>query len=240
MTTESASRERANEKMMGAASIVAGTLIGAGLVIHPVWTSDAAGQIAIVSADPGRWFLTHGLLIAGLGCFIPALLLMMRRLAATNPRWARVAGVSAFVGLVSAVAFVTVDGIVLWSLGKPGLDPGTTHLVFDELTKGAQPSIVFLPSILLNLGVLALAIGLFRSAAIPRWAAASLAAGMIVQAVFGLAYVQAGAAGAGVLLGVGFIGVGLDGLRSGRRPSDEVGTARAPLDPQVAHAGGMF
>ena len=93
-----------NIRAMGLGSIAAGALIGLGFLIHPTESTDAVVQIATVAANPNRWYVAHVLVLAGLGCTIPAILLLMRRLSATAPRAAVAWGSLAFMGLVSVIA----------------------------------------------------------------------------------------------------------------------------------------
>ena len=192
-------------------------------------------QTAAIAANPNRWYVAHVLLLAGLGCMVPALLLLMRWFSASAPRAAVAWGSLAFVGLVSAIAFVTIDAVVFWTLAKPGLDASTVERVFDDLTKSALPQVIFGPGLLLNVSVIALAVGLYRSRSIPRWISVTIAAGMVVEVVFGITYVRAAAIGAALLLAAGFIGLGLDAI--GRRESlpYEAPNTGAAMAENVAH-----
>ncbi|HUL85437.1 MAG TPA: hypothetical protein VLX89_07985 [Actinomycetota bacterium] len=205
---------------MGYGAVVAGALIGLGFLIHPAESTDAAAQVASVASDPNRWYMAHLLIFVGLGFLIPSILLLMHRLSSTAPRLALGWGVVAFVGLVSVIAFVTVDAFVFWVLAKPGLDPATVRTVFDDLTKSAPLQVAFGPGILLNIGVFALAVGLYRSRGIPRWTAVAIAAGMAVQAFFGITYLHPALTVSAILLGAGFIGLGVDAIRASRMATD--------------------
>jgi hypothetical protein len=207
------SRDGSNVLAMSYGAIAAGVLVGIAFLIHPVESPDAAKQISVIAADPDRWLFAHVLLLAGLACFVPVLLLMMRRLPETARRAASTGGILAFIGLVSAIAFVTVDGSVFWVLAKPGLDQASVYRVFGDLVTDPRLSIVFYPAFLLNVGVIVLAFSLFRSRVIPRWSSAALIAAMVVQVAFGFAYIHAAAAVAGLLMGVGFVGLGVDTIR---------------------------
>lgn len=215
-----------NVRAMGYGSIAAGALIGLGFLIHPAESTDAAVQVASVANDPNRWYLAHVLIFAGLGFLIPSILLLMHRLEVTSPRGAFAWGVVAFVGLVSVIAFVTVDAIVFWVLAKPGMDPATVQTVFNNLTKSAAPQVVFGPGILLNIGVFALAVGLYRSRAIPRWTAVVIAAGMVAQAFFGITYLHPALTVSAILIGAGFIGLGVDSVRASGMVPGEVTNRR--------------
>ena len=219
-----------NIRAMGYGSIAAGALIGLGFLIHPTESKDAVVQTAVIAANPNRWYVAHVMILCGLGCTIPALLLLMRRLSATAPRGALAWGSLAFVGLVSVIAFVTIDAVVFWVLAKPGLDVSTVERAFDDLTKSAVPQVIFGPGLLLNVGVLALTVGLYRARSIPRWIAITLAAGMVVQIVFGLTYIRAASIGTGLLIAAGFIGLGIDAVRR-----DET-RQRDTSNPRIAFA----
>ena len=211
----------ANVLAMGLGSIAAGALIGLGFLIHPTESTDAVVQTAAIAANPNRWFVAHVLILAGLGCMIPALLLLMRRFSATAPRAAVIWGSLAFVGLVSVIAFVTIDAVVFWTLAKPGLDASTVERVFDDLTKSALPQVIFGPALLLNVSVISLAVGLYRSRSIPRWISVTLVTGMVVELAFAFTYIRAAAIGAAVLIGAGFIGLGMEARgRSESLPSE--------------------
>ena len=223
-----------NVRAMGFGSIAAGALIGLGFLIHPTESKDAAAQVATIAANPNRWYVAHVMILAGLGCTIPALLLLMRRLSTSAPRAAVAWGSLAFVGLVSAIAFVTIDAVVFWTLAKPGLDTSTVERVFDELTKSATPQIIFGPGLLLNVGVFALAVGLYRSGTIPRWISVTLAAGMVVELVFGITYARPAAIGMALLLAAGFICLGLDAIRRRESLPSEVPNTGIAMAEDVA------
>lgn len=199
---------------MGYGSIVAGVLLGLGFLLHPTESANAAVTFASIAANPDRWYVSHLMLFAGLGFVIPATLLLMERLSLTAPRAAWWLGVGTFIGLVCAIGFVAIDAVVFWALAGPGLDAATVWRVYDELVKGAGPQLFFAPALLLNVGIVVMSIALFRTRAIPRWVAVCLAAGMVVQLLFGTAYIHVAGAVTGVLIGAGFIGLGLDAVRS--------------------------
>jgi hypothetical protein len=213
MTMQNASSRAAGIRAMGYGSIAAGVLLGVGFLLHPTESADAAVTLASIAANPSRWYGAHLMLFAGLGFMIPAILLLMDRLCLTAPRAARWLGVGTFIGLVCAIAFVTIDAVVFWALARPGLDAATVGKVFDELVKGAGPQVIFAPGLLLNIGIVGMSVALFRSRTIPRWVAVCLAAGMVVQVFFGASYIYMAGAVAGALLGAGLIGLGVDAVR---------------------------
>jgi hypothetical protein len=208
-----ANRPDAGIRAMGYGAIAAGVLLGLGFLLHPTESASAAVTLASIAANPDRWYVAHLMLFMGLGFAIPAILLLMDRLSLTAPLAARWLGVGTFVGLVCAIAFVAIDAVVFWTLAKPGLDAATVGEVYDELVRGAGPQMIFAPALLLNVGIIVMSVALFRSRAIPRWVAGCFGAGMVVQLLFGAAYIHVAGAVAGLLLGAGFIGLGLDAIR---------------------------
>lgn len=185
-----------------------------GFLLHPRVTEDAAEQLAIVAAQPGRWALAHLLILLGGLLFIPAALGVAGHLAG-RAAWAGLLGTSLatvgalFVGVVIGVdAFAPSAFADLPAAERAALTPAMAALLEG---RGLVPLANLVA--LLSLGFVVLAAALLVGRRAPRWASVALGLGALLQGFLNVpALLIVGVAGC-LLMALGTAPIALDYLR---------------------------
>jgi len=166
-----------------------GSMIGAALamlgasVVSPAIKSDEAAQLAVIAQHPARYYLGTILLLASSMLLVPAIIGLMRMSAERSPRLTNVGGALSLLGALVAVGDSTSQ-LVIWQMAARGADraqmAGLLHR-FDNVTGAA---LVFsIGGLSVVVGMVLLSVALYRSRAVPAWAAAGLVAGMLLNIV---------------------------------------------------------
>lgn len=179
-------------------------------LVHPVGRSDYGEQLEVIAGGLNRWYFGHLIFLVGLGLLIPAVL-TLKRLARERAGSLGTAGsILAVVGILAFTGFIAIDGFVFWAMADPDLDRAAMVALYEQLEEGAG---IFLPfpftSMALNLGLLLLAVALYRSRAVPTWMPVLLAISAVVRAVGRPSGMWAAITAAEVLSTVALGGIGL-------------------------------
>ncbi len=157
----------------------AAVLIGA--LIHPQSQEDTAAHLAVVGESPGRYYLAHAIILAGLVLFLPAILGLMHLLRQRATGFGHVGGGLVIIGLFGAAAVVAVDGIAVSEMGKAGGNAEAMATLLERIREsdglrifGGIGAFGFL------IGGLLLAYGLWRAGAVQLWIAGGIAVANIV------------------------------------------------------------
>jgi hypothetical protein len=196
-------------KMVAGLCMVCGPLLLlVGVVVHPEMDSDEATQLAVVGDHLDQWYASHLILMISLVLAFPAVLGLMHMLRERQVALGHVGGGLALLGLVSFTAIVAIDGFVVWQMAAAG-DQGEMTALFQRLTDTAGIVIpIYAVSFAFALGMICLAVGLYRARAVQSWMAACLAVGAVLDAVAGAAYLGWLAIVAAAVLFVGFGSIG--------------------------------
>lgn len=172
------------------ALLIGPVLFMVGYALHPDIPSDLAGALAKAGEARRRLITAKILVTAGALLWVP-LLVAIRRLAPEG-RGARLVNLGAWMAVIgttfNALAQTTF-GYLLWSASAPGVDHASGRAVLaatDHQSLSTLPLSFFLSIPLFSLGLILLAIGLWRSGATPRWASACLVAGVVLAAATGI------------------------------------------------------
>lgn len=175
-----------------------------GMVIHPERKTDEAEQLAVVAANLDEWFVSHLLVLFSIVLVVPAILGLMHMLREREVAWGHVGGGLAMIGVLALIGVVSIDGLVLWQMAATG-ETATMTALYTSFTDTAG---IFIPLYLLSLafavGVLILAMGLYRARAVQWWMPAFFAIGAVVLAIAGPT-----ASGLLAIVGSAFLLVGL-------------------------------
>jgi len=194
----------------GMCMIGAPLLLLVGMIIHPESKTDAADQLAVVSANMDEWYVAHLIVAISLVLAVPAVLGLMHMLREREVAYGHVGGGLAMLGLLAITAIVAIEGFVGWQAGAAtGSDAAAMTALFERVTETTGVVIpVFVMSYAFTVGMLFLAAGLYRARAVQSGTAAMLGIGAIVFAVgTTMAENVVAIVGAAVLL-VGFFQVG--------------------------------
>jgi hypothetical protein len=171
------------QRLGGVALVLGPGLLLAGALVHPREVSDAGEQLQIVAAGLNRWYLAHLLYVAATALFVPAVLALGRRLRQSAPRLELWGTGLSVVGLFSTAALVSVEGFGAWQLAQSP-DGVAAAATFDRITNSAGIVVPFaILGLTLSAGLVALAVGLARTATAPAWVAWTLGVGAVFLAV---------------------------------------------------------
>jgi hypothetical protein len=160
--------------------IVAPAVLLFGALIHPQGKDAAAAHLAVVGEDPGRYALAHALLLLGLALFLPVVLALMHLLRDHGTTFGHLGGGFAMIGLFGAAAVVAVDGIAVSQMGQPGASIQEMSALLDRIKESpGLRGVAVVAGVGLMLGMVLLAMGLWRTRAAQPWMAALVAAGAI-------------------------------------------------------------
>jgi hypothetical protein len=155
-------------------------LLASAAVSPPLRSSEGA-QLAAIAQHPDRdyWFILLGLV--GTVLLVPAVLGLMHMLRERAPSWGYIGGglalLGTFLGLVD-----WGSELVKWQMASSGADRAQmTALLkrFDDTAGSALP--LQLSGLAVLVGLVLLAVGLYRIRAVPSWTAFGLAAGIILN-----------------------------------------------------------
>ena len=201
----------------GACMVLAPLVLLVATVVHPEAKTDEAAQLAVIADNLDAWLAAHLLALAAIALSVPAVLGLMHMLREREVSLGHVGGGLAMLGLLAYVGVVAVEGLVGWAMGDAG-DRGAMVALLTSVNASAAIVIpFFIVSLAFAVGMICLALGLYRARAVQSWMAICLAVGAVLLAIGGLsAATWLGIVAAAFLL-VGFGSIG----RMVYRESDE-------------------
>jgi hypothetical protein len=196
----------------GLSLVLSPLLLTAAFVILPTTASDPNTALDIIARQSTRWYLFGLFQVLSYLLLVPATLGLVHLTHRRSPAWANVGGALAVLGAITSVAEARLWVFAQQQMATPAADrPQMVALVhrLDQAMSGSLPFI--LGDIALVIGTVVLAIGLYRSRAVPAPAAAAIAAGTIGTLAAWFAGSQPTLVAASVLLlaGYGWIGITL-------------------------------
>jgi hypothetical protein len=157
----------------GCCMVLAPLFLLIGAVIHPESESDEAAQLAVIADNLDQWFAAHLFILVSIALAVPAFLGLMHMLREREVAWGHLGGGLSVLGLLAFVGIVTMEGFVGWQAAVG--DRGEMTALFQRLNETAGFVIPFyVVSFAFMLGVLCLAIGLYRARAVQWWMSAFL------------------------------------------------------------------
>lgn len=164
----------------GACMVLAPLLFLASAVVTPKLDADGSDQLALLSGHEDRWFTSQALAMVGLVLFVPAVLGLMHMLREREVAAGHLGGALALVGTLAAAAAVGL-GFALWQMAAGGADAAQMGALADRLTDTTGiVALVFVPTLLIAVGMVVLAYGLWRARAVHPLMAACVAVGAVV------------------------------------------------------------
>jgi hypothetical protein len=194
-------------RVVGALVVAAPVALGLAVLIHPHDTSDAAATLERIAGDDRlRWTFAH-VLEPFSWLFLSLILLLAARVGTTRGRRLIQAGAAmAAVGAAATALIVYSHGEAYRFMTLPDVQRAAMEPLYVHFHEGVPLAGVL--ALLFRPGMLVLGIGLFRSRAVPRWAAALVA----LTPVLMVPAAQASPAVAAVLVGLP-LAAGLAGSR---------------------------
>ncbi len=217
--------------MAGVCLILAPLVLALALLVHPGQVE--AGFVQTMADNPGRVEAASLLVILSSVLFVPALVGILRLMRDRGTVLGLVGVGLTLIGAIGHAVWAGFDIVLVWMTNSE-IDRAQLSAAVDG---GPPPGIGFTLILLMFmagffLGLIFLVIGLWRSGAVPRWAAALIAVGPLFEflpvdnkAIFM----------AGIILFV--IGFGVIGLKLMSRPDAEqapfAGETRVGAQPRV-------
>jgi hypothetical protein len=193
--------------MAGACMTMAPLLLLVGLVVHPEQKTDEAAQLSVVADNLDAWYMAHLLVFAAIVLTVPAVLGLMHMLREREVAFGHVGGGLAMLGLIALTGLVAIEGFVGWQMGAGG-DRAQMVALLERLDDTAG---VFIPFFLMpfafTVGMIFLAIGLYKARAVQSWMCAFIAISVICLAVGGPAAIDWL-----MIVGAAFLFVGLGSI----------------------------
>jgi hypothetical protein len=193
----------------GMCMVAAPALVLASTIVSPKLSSDGSTQLRYAAGHLDRWYIAQVIALAGFVLLVPAILGLMHMLRERQVAFGHLGGALAIIGVMAATA-LTGAAMVFWQMAEPGRNVAQMGRLADDFF-GTTGIIVplFIGSIGIALGFIALAYGLFRARAVHWLSALLMAAGAVAIIVgFGPAAsnVVAIAGAAALTIGIGSIG----------------------------------
>jgi hypothetical protein len=193
----------------GFCMVAAPVLFLVSAIVSPKLSTDGSDQLGLIAGHVDRWYISQVAALVGLVLFVPAILGLVHMLRERHGRIGDVGGGLTLIGTM-AVTAATGTSLVAWQAAKPGLDAGQMGRLADRLTDTAGiVAVVFIPTMLVAIGMVVLAYGLYRARVIHPVSALCLAVGAVCLDI-GLgpaASVALGIVGAAIFL-VGLLPIG--------------------------------
>src|ERR687895_2493883 len=169
----------------GACMVLAPLVLLVATVVHPDVKTDEAAQLAVIADNLDAWLAAHLLALAAIALSVPAVLGLMHMLREREVSLGHVGGGLAMLGLLAYVGVVAIEGFVGWQMGETG-DRGAMVALLTSMYDSAGILIpFFVMSLAFAVGMVCLAVGLYRARAVQSWMAICLAAGAVLLAISG-------------------------------------------------------
>lgn len=210
------------------ALILAPLLYMIGQALQPdIDTSSAAEQLPVLIEHNNQGVSAILICILGLILFIPAVLGLMRLLHGTGAWLGLVGGSLSIAGLVLFTSLLTAVGLVPFDLAdvseseRAGVQTSLQALIDSANGQGAVGAYVGIGFAILPLGLLLIAIGLWRARTVARWMAIVIAIGALGLVAGADHWIRA--LDAAILM----VGMGAVGVQMLREPQSAVAHVRA-------------
>jgi hypothetical protein len=187
--------------------VVAPVVLLVAAVIHPASDMNEATQVATIADNLDAWYVAHLLALVSIALMVPAVLGLMHMLREREVAFGHVGGGLAMLGLLAFAGIVGME-LVMWQM----VAGGSTREAVALLERLNDTAGIVIPFIFVSfgfaLGLVCLAIGLYRARAVQSWMAVLVAVGAIA---FGFAVAAAMnwlaiVAAAFLVVGLGAIG----------------------------------
>jgi hypothetical protein len=190
----------------GFCMVVAPVLFLVSAIVSPKLSTDGSDQLGYIVGHADRWYISQLAMLVGLVLFVPAVLGLVHMLRERYGRMGDVGGGLTLIGTMAGTAACGM-GLVFWQMAKLGSgQAGLADRLFDS---GGIVGVVFVPTVLIAIGMIVLAYGLYRAHVVHPVSALCLAVGSVCLTI-GLgpaASVALAIAGSAIFL-VGLLPVG--------------------------------
>jgi hypothetical protein len=171
---------RLHQRLAASSLIAAPLVLLAGELLHPPFQLDPAQQLALVAANPDRWYLAHLLSLVGFALLVPGLLGLTRLVGQRRAALADLGGALALLGMLAITGLLSIDGFGVWQMAQPAADRAEMAALLDRIftSPGVVPLLVV--PLAFPVGLLVLTLGLYHSKVVPAWTAGLVAIGVAI------------------------------------------------------------
>jgi Domain of unknown function (DUF4386) len=162
-----------------ASACVAAPVFGiAAAIAVPGLQDSRSAELTAISQHSGQFFVYAICILVSSYLLVPAVFAIIR-LVRTN-RWSLVAGLLAQVGMLVAIGDAATE-LMYWQMGAYGADHRQMTALADRYENSAASLVYNIGGLAMLVGVVWLGALLWRSRALPRWAAAALPVGALAN-----------------------------------------------------------
>ncbi|HZP72918.1 MAG TPA: DUF4386 family protein [Gaiellaceae bacterium] len=165
------------KNICGVAMVLAPLLGIASAIASPALQGSDSAKLAEIASHPDRWYLYALFITASSWLFVPAVLALIDILSERSPRLGLVGGGLALLGVLIAIGDGTCE-LMYWQMGARGADrPQMAALARRFETATGSSQLFTIGGLALIIGLVLLAVALWRTDAVPALAALGLPAG---------------------------------------------------------------
>jgi hypothetical protein len=213
----------------GLCLLAAPALFFAALIVTPQPSGSAAAQLGSFAQHRGPLLAGNLVGIASAILFVPALFGLLHQIRTRGVVYAHIAGILVVYSLVVAAALAGVN-LMFWEMTKPGMNRAAMISLLDGIEHQPVAAPLLAGHYLFVLGIILLAVALWRAGIRPRWAAILVA----LAPVLAITLTPAGALASGLVSGaIGVTGFAALGLGLLTEP-DAVWDQRTPVPAEPA------
>ena len=169
--------------LAGGCMILAPVFLLVATIVHPESTTDEGAQLTVIADNLDAWLFAHVLALVAIAFLVPAVLGLMHMLREREVSLGHLGGGLAMIGLLAYVGIVAIEGFVGWQMGEAGDRAAMVALLSSIYDSAGIVIPFFVMSLGFALGMVCLALGLYRARAVQSWMAICLAAGAVLLAI---------------------------------------------------------
>jgi GNAT superfamily N-acetyltransferase len=171
---------RRHQRLVASSLITAPLVLLTGELLYPQFQVDPAQQLAVVAANLDRWYLAHLLSLIGFALLVPAILGLTQLVGQRRAALADLGGALALLGILAITGLLSLDGFGVWQMAQPAADRAEMAALLDRILTSPGVVPLFVVALAFPVGLLVLALGLYRSQLVPAWTAGLVAIGVAV------------------------------------------------------------
>jgi len=191
--------------------IVAPLLFVVGFSVSPRLETSATKQLAAAAGHVDRFYIATVVMFVGLALFLGAILGLVHMMRERGTAYGHIGGAVAVIGLLFTMAGLSLQ-LMIWLMAKDGVTAADTQLLHRFIHAGGVAPFTVLGYVL-AIGLIAMAMGLYRARLVDWWMAAFIAVGSVLVEVAFPAHALWLAIVGSAFLFVGFGSIGMMVLR---------------------------
>jgi hypothetical protein len=172
--------EHLRKNITGVCLMAAPLVLVIGQLIHPVDKTDGAAELRVVVDNLDRWYAAHIIELVAIALMIPAVLGLAHLIHERRPTAAYAGGALSLLGLVAVAAVTGTEGLGGYFVAKADPDSPGSVAFFESMLEGGRLLPLYLVTLLLGIGLIVTAVGLYRSRVVAPWSAVAIGLGSLL------------------------------------------------------------